>query len=383
MRPKSCGSSTIGMKKSVVAMMQVLSSSCQTAASSAVSVPTSSCLKGAAAGWSASSCCSTEGASLQPQPPPCARLVSLTLRDVHGVDLLSTALAIAWRARTCRQARASSDAALLDVRAGRRAAKRQAHGAQRLVAGDAERGQDRGGLLAVGVTGRAGRRQHARAGLQHAAARHAGEQHVERIGQPLRGDRRPARGRVCRAAEAPAALPTARPCARASDSSTRAADAQRGAEPDDEGDVLGARPEAVLLACADDQRRQRHAACGRTARRCPWARRACGRRWSAGRRRARFTFDRDLADRLRGIGMHQRAAAPWLQRAISATGWMVPISFWAWMTVTSAVSIVDRCRHALGRDDAVAFRRHAPDRMACALQQLAAGVRRRMLDIAW
>jgi hypothetical protein len=63
------------MKKSVVAITQVLSSTCHTAASSDVSVPTSSCLKGAAIGWSASSCCSTDGASLQPQPPPWARLV--------------------------------------------------------------------------------------------------------------------------------------------------------------------------------------------------------------------------------------------------------------------------------------------------------------------
>jgi hypothetical protein len=42
MRPKSYGSSTMGMKKSVVAITQVSSSICQTAASSPVSVPTSS-----------------------------------------------------------------------------------------------------------------------------------------------------------------------------------------------------------------------------------------------------------------------------------------------------------------------------------------------------
>jgi hypothetical protein len=34
----------MGMKKSVVAMMQVSSSSCHTAASSAVSAPTSNCM---------------------------------------------------------------------------------------------------------------------------------------------------------------------------------------------------------------------------------------------------------------------------------------------------------------------------------------------------
>src|SRR5262252_6303497 len=74
-RPKSRGSSTIGMKKSVVAMTQVPSSSCQTAASSAVSVPTRSCGNGSAGAWSASSWRRTDGASLQPQPPPWARLV--------------------------------------------------------------------------------------------------------------------------------------------------------------------------------------------------------------------------------------------------------------------------------------------------------------------
>ena len=43
-RPKSRGSSTIGMKKSVVEMTAVLSSICHTAASSPVSVPTSNWL---------------------------------------------------------------------------------------------------------------------------------------------------------------------------------------------------------------------------------------------------------------------------------------------------------------------------------------------------
>src|SRR6478736_547496 len=107
MRPKSCGSSTIGMKKSVVAMMQVLSSSCQTAASSAVSVPTSSCLNGAAAGWSARSCCSTEGASLQPQPPPCARLVSLGAAVRSGASRSIISLIIGLRGKAGRTRRVS------------------------------------------------------------------------------------------------------------------------------------------------------------------------------------------------------------------------------------------------------------------------------------
>ncbi|KAI1696610.1 hypothetical protein Ddc_20241 [Ditylenchus destructor] len=44
MRPKSCGSSTIGMKKSVVAISACSSLSRYTAASSAVSMPTSNSL---------------------------------------------------------------------------------------------------------------------------------------------------------------------------------------------------------------------------------------------------------------------------------------------------------------------------------------------------
>src|SRR5690606_17101554 len=75
MRPKSNGSSTIGMKKSVVAITQFSSSSCQTAASSPVSVPTRSWLKGCMIGWSDSRSCKTAGASLQPQPPPWASVL--------------------------------------------------------------------------------------------------------------------------------------------------------------------------------------------------------------------------------------------------------------------------------------------------------------------
>src|SRR5208337_820189 len=63
------------MKKSVVATTHVWSSSRHTAASSPVSVPTSRLAKGAAAGCSARRSRRTEGASLQPQPPPCASVV--------------------------------------------------------------------------------------------------------------------------------------------------------------------------------------------------------------------------------------------------------------------------------------------------------------------
>ncbi len=71
------------MKKSVVAITQVPSGSCQTAASSAVSVPTKSCGNSAPV-WPARSCCSTAGASLQPQPPPCASSVRRSV-GAHAV----------------------------------------------------------------------------------------------------------------------------------------------------------------------------------------------------------------------------------------------------------------------------------------------------------
>src|ERR1700676_691600 len=75
MRPKSNGSSTMGMKKSVVATMACSSLRRYTAASSDVSLPTSRAAKLAAGAERFSNCASTPGAILQPQPPPCARSV--------------------------------------------------------------------------------------------------------------------------------------------------------------------------------------------------------------------------------------------------------------------------------------------------------------------
>src|SRR5690606_19009452 len=63
------------MKKSVVAIRACWSFSRQTAASSEVSVPTSSSAKDAAGGIRVRMSCSTAGAILQPQPPPWAREV--------------------------------------------------------------------------------------------------------------------------------------------------------------------------------------------------------------------------------------------------------------------------------------------------------------------
>src|SRR6202012_4900613 len=78
MRPKSKGSSTTGMKKSVVATRAWVSLSRQTAASSEVSVPTIRFAKPAVAGMPLRIDCRTAGASLQPQPPPWAREVRRT-----------------------------------------------------------------------------------------------------------------------------------------------------------------------------------------------------------------------------------------------------------------------------------------------------------------
>src|SRR5688500_15873379 len=70
MRPKSNGSSTIGVKKSVVATSAWLSFKRYTAASSAVSVPTSRSFGNPRIGVAARISESTAGAILQPQPPP-------------------------------------------------------------------------------------------------------------------------------------------------------------------------------------------------------------------------------------------------------------------------------------------------------------------------
>src|SRR4029079_7507994 len=70
MRPKSKGSSTIGVKKSVVATSACESLRRYTAASSAVSVPTISAFGRPRTGVEARISDSTAGAILQPQPPP-------------------------------------------------------------------------------------------------------------------------------------------------------------------------------------------------------------------------------------------------------------------------------------------------------------------------
>src|SRR6267154_4539063 len=76
MRPKSYGSSTIGMKKSVVATSACSSLSRYTAASSDVSTPTSSSGGTGMRALVRRISESNAGAILQPQPPPCDNDVS-------------------------------------------------------------------------------------------------------------------------------------------------------------------------------------------------------------------------------------------------------------------------------------------------------------------
>ena len=96
MRPKSYGSSTMGMKKSVVAISACSSLSWYTAASSEVSMPTSS------SGGSGSRAVplrisdSTPGAILQPQPPPWDSEV----RRGSGLVVATASVMTARRART-------------------------------------------------------------------------------------------------------------------------------------------------------------------------------------------------------------------------------------------------------------------------------------------
>src|SRR3546814_2537074 len=89
MRPKSYGSSTMGMKKSVVAIRACWSLSRYTAASSEVSLPTIKAAKGCAAGMPASKSDSTPGAILQPQPPPCESEVKRGRSEEHTSELQS------------------------------------------------------------------------------------------------------------------------------------------------------------------------------------------------------------------------------------------------------------------------------------------------------
>src|SRR2546425_8831371 len=83
MRPKSYGSSTIGMKKSVVATTACSSFRRYTAASSLVSIPTSSAGSRNGRGTLARISVSAAGAILQPQPPPDVKLVNRTSDIAH------------------------------------------------------------------------------------------------------------------------------------------------------------------------------------------------------------------------------------------------------------------------------------------------------------
>jgi hypothetical protein len=59
------------------------------------------------------------------------------------------------------------------------APERRAHSAERFLARNAERGENRVWFFAVDMTGRTGGCEHVRTCLEHPAARQAGKQHVE------------------------------------------------------------------------------------------------------------------------------------------------------------------------------------------------------------
>src|SRR5438093_13360819 len=87
MRPKSYGSSTIGMKKSVVATTACSSFRRYTAASSLVSIPTSSAGSRNGRGTLARISASAAGAILQPQPPPDVQPVNRNTEESRLDDI--------------------------------------------------------------------------------------------------------------------------------------------------------------------------------------------------------------------------------------------------------------------------------------------------------
>src|SRR3954471_10783511 len=91
MRPKSNGSSTIGVKKSVVATSACESLSRYTAASSAVSVPTRRSFGRPRIGVEARISERTAGAILQPQPPPWLNWVSRIFSGAFMARILQAA----------------------------------------------------------------------------------------------------------------------------------------------------------------------------------------------------------------------------------------------------------------------------------------------------
>ena len=147
----------------------------------------------------------------------------------------------------------------LDLAAGAAAAEGEADRAERRRGVEAERQQHRGGLLAAGVAGGAGRGQHRRAGpSSRSRPETAGKSRFSVLGSRA-APGPPAPGRGCALRAGPAAAPRARP-APASRLQAVAGEPAGGAEAGDAGDVLGAGPQPALLAGADQDRRQADAA---------------------------------------------------------------------------------------------------------------------------
>src|SRR5580658_10424223 len=91
-RPKSKGSSTMGMKKSVVATIAWSSFRRYTAASSEVSAPTSKSGKCAAGNAPCKSSDRIPGEILQPQPPPCESDVNRGVGEGAGGAFIESRL---------------------------------------------------------------------------------------------------------------------------------------------------------------------------------------------------------------------------------------------------------------------------------------------------
>ena len=146
------------------------------------------------------------------------------------------------------------------------------------------------------------------------------------------------------------------------------------AQADAERRRQGARAEAALLAAAARSAAPgARAACGgRRARRCPWARRSCGREMLI---RSMF-----IASTSSGILPAACAASVWKKAffsrqilPISASGWMTPISlFTAMIETTTVLSVIGRAQR-VEIDQAVLLHRQVRD-LEALLLEMAAGV---------
>ena len=361
-------------------MTQVFSSTCQTAASSPVSVPTRSCANGAACGCSASSCLQHRRRQLAAAAAAVGELGQADHRVGDGGDgHAETPRRMVVPAASRRQASArsaapaSTSAAVVPRPSDSRTAPSAAAGV------DAERQQHRRRRLAAGVAGRAGRGDDPRGRADQRPPRHGRKEQVQGVRQPL--------GALADEHEPRHLRPQPRQQQAGQPREPRAGLGERlarqpagDAEPDDAGHVLGPRPQPPLLPGPDDHRPQAHPA--------PHEERADALRGvelvSGDRQEVdaeRRHVDRHLAERLRRVGMDQRPGRAGqrrrrgdrLQRADLVLGVDQR---------DEPGRAVDRPREVVRVEHAVGARRHPPHAAAGALEQRAAGLGRRMLDRA-